>query len=73
MFLMMQMIAMYTWPGFLGRNGISIKVTKTLAPIGGKEVWQTDTQNSFGGENFGRLTIYTEGNQGKTEKLADKI
>ena len=23
----------------------------------------------FGGESFGRLSIYTEGNQGKTEKV----
>ena len=29
-------------------------------------------QNSFGRENFIGLSIYTEENQGKTEKVADK-
>ena len=26
----------------------------------------------FGGENIGGLSIYTEGNQGKTKKLANR-
>ena len=37
-----------------------------------KKNWQIGTQNKLGGENFGTLNIYTERNQGKTEKLADK-
>ena len=28
---------------------------------------------NFGGESLSRLSIYSEGNQGKTEKLADKL
>ena len=37
--------------------------------FGGKKVWRIGTQNSFDGENFGRLSINTEGNE---EKLVDK-
>ena len=40
-------------------------VVKTLAVIR----WRIGAQNSFGRENFGRLSIYTEGDQ---KKLADK-
>ena len=30
-------------------------------------------QNRFGGEDLGELSTFTEGNQAKIEKLADKI
>ena len=41
--------------------------------FGSNKVRRIGVQNSFGGENLNRLTIYTEGNQGKEEeKLADK-
>ena len=37
-----------------------------------KKVGWIGTQNSFGRKNLGVLSIYTEGNQSKTEKLMDK-
>ena len=40
--------------------------------FGGKKVLRIDTQNRFGGKTFCASSIYTKGNQGKTEKLADK-
>ena len=40
--------------------------------FGVKKVWQVGTQNMFGGAKIGRLSINTEGNRDKTEKLADK-
>ena len=38
----------------------------------GKKLWRLGPQSSFDGESFGGLSINTEGNQGKTEKLVDK-
>ena len=40
--------------------------------LGGIIIWWVFTQNRFGGKNFSRLNIYAEGNQVKTEKMADK-
>ena len=28
-----------------------------------QKLWQTGTQNTFGGENIGKLSLNTEGNQ----------
>ena len=43
---------------------------RLVKKFGGQKVWRIGTQNMFGGEN--RLSICAEGNQGETEKLADK-
>ena len=44
----------------------------TVKIFDSKKVWRIGTQNRFGREKFSGLSIYTEGNQSKTDELADK-
>jgi len=46
-------------------------IYRIVENFGSKKVWQIGTQNRLGKENIGRLWIYTEGNEGKTGRLAD--
>ena len=49
------------------------KLNTVQKNLGSKKVWWwIGTQNMNGAENFDRWNNYTEGNQGKTVKLAGK-
>ena len=53
---------------------IKIKIDYCVVKnFGGKKVWQIGTQNSFGGENLCRFSIYTEGNQVKQKSWQIKL
>ena len=39
----------------------------------GKKLWRIGTQNMFGRENIGRLSIYIKGKQGKTKDWRIKL
>ena len=53
-------------------NNLHVRIGSIAKNLSDKKVWLIGSQNSFSGENFSGLSFYTEGNQGKTDKLVDK-